>query len=634
MRAQPFLAIALLAIATLFVSLNLISANLLAGVRLDATQDRLYSVSDATKAVISKLDQKITFDFYASRGALAKDPALRLHGDTIADRLKTYVALSRGKIALIEHDTAPFSTAEEEAQKVGLIALSGEQQGDEPSYLGLVVRNNVDDTSIIAAFDPQREARLDYDLTRAILNTQMPSRTKIAVITSLPWLFSVDPNTMAINPIAKIAQELAATFDVTVVPPNFDTLPPDIKVLMLAQPGELSDFQLYLLDQFALRQGRLMILLDPASSIAKDGGGGVVSASQALGNLTQNWGFSVQSDVILDKAEALPVEAVISERRTVLPQPLYFSVPAQALSSSNLMTSGLSRGLHVATPGEIAFTQKSGLTFDPLLTTTTDTMRMAAARALASLTPQEVASEWEPAQSRFVLGAAISGTLISAFPDGPPPAPPRSAQAVTGIGPHLVSSTKPAEIVVIGDVDLLADSLYVAQDGDSADNAAFILNAMDILAGSDALVSLRARTASPRPLLVVERIKAQAQARVLEEEQQLQTSLETATARLDALEAKGSGAGFFSGQADGALSTSEQAEITRFRDEVINTRKRLRAVQEGVAKSVAQIKTLLIALTAFVVPLLVALTGIMVFVSRRSAARKARQRPMLEMRQN
>jgi ABC-type uncharacterized transport system involved in gliding motility auxiliary subunit len=186
----------------------------------------------------------------------------------------------------------------------------------------------------------------------------------------------------------------------------------------------------------------------------------------------------------------------------------------------------------------------------------------------------------------------------------------------------------------MGDADLLADSLYVAPDGDSADNAAFILNAMDILAGSDALVSLRARSASPRPLLVVERLKAQAQARVLDEEQQLQTRLETATARLDALEAKGSGAGFFSGQPEGALTSREQAEITRFRDEVLNTRKRLRTVQAGVANSVAQIKTLLIALTAFVVPILVALTGIVVFVTRRRAARKARHRPMLAMRHN
>ncbi len=637
MRARLFLVVALAAIATLFVSLNIMSANLLVGVRLDATQDRLYTLSEPTKAVVEKLDQKITFDFYASQAALAKDPALRLYGNRIRDLLKTYVALSRGKIALIEHDAAPFSKAEEDAQKARLVALSGEQQGDEPIYLGLVVRNSVVDTSIIPVFTPQREASLEYDLTRAILTTLTPRRAKIAVITSLPWLFSSDPNTMAIAPIAKIAQELAATFDVTVVPPDFDELPHDVEVLMLAQPSNLTEFQLYVLDQFALRQGRVMILLDPASSVAKDGGGGVVSASQSLGNLGENWGFSVQSDVILDKAEALPVETLISERRIVAPQPLYFAVPAQALTQGNLMTSGLSRGLHVATPGEIVFTQKSGLSFEPLMSTTSDTMRMAAARALSNLTPQEIASEWEPAQARFVLGAMVSGTLTSAFPDGPPPAPPRSAQATALLGPrailpHIVSSLKPAQIVVMGDADLLADSLYVAPDGDSADNAAFILNAMDILAGSDALVSLRARSASPRPLLVVERLKAQAQARVLDEEQQLQTRLETATARLDALEAKGSGAGFFSGQPEGALTTREQGEITRFRDEVLNTRKRLRTVQAGVANSVAQIKTLLIALTAFVLPILVALTGIVVFVTRRRAARKARHRPMLAMR--
>ena len=125
-------------------------------------------------------------------------------------------------------------------------------------------------------------------------------------------------------------------------------------------------------------------------------------------------------------------------------------------------------------------------------------------------------------------------------------------------------------------------------------------------------------------------MKAAAQARLLEEQQQLQTRLETATARLDALEAKGAGSGFFSGRPDAVLSRAEQDEVTRFRAEVLDTRTRLRKVQEGVRSSVAQIKTLLIVLSAFLVPLLIALAGIAVFTARRMTARKARRAPVME----
>jgi ABC-2 type transport system permease protein len=637
MKQGRFITLAFFAIAVMFVSINMAAANLLSGLRIDATHDRLYTLSAGTKATVKGLDEKITLDFYAAKGALADDPALRTYAARVRDLLKAYAALSKGKIVLVEHDPAPFSKAEDAALASGIKATPGLSPDDDPLYLGLVVRSAVEDKSVIPLFTPEREASLEYEVTRAITQTLSPQRPRVAIITSLPWLFDRDPETGAIKPVAKIANDLAASFDLAVLSPDFDQLPPNTKVVVLAQPGDLSDYQRYVLDQFALRQGRLMVLLDPASSVAKDGGGGVVADSQALGNLAGAWGFNVQGDVILDKTEALPVQAIIAGRQVVAPQPLYFSIPKQGLNPGNLMTASFGRGLHVGTPGEVVFTQNPALTFEPLMTTTPDTMRMDAVRALSGLNPDAVATDWTPANARFVIGASIAGKLKTAFPDGPPTAPPaRNPQMEALFGPrpallpHLGESQREAQIVVIGDVDLLADSFFVTPEGEAADNGAFILNGMDILAGTDALVGLRSRTPSARPLVVVERMKAEAQARLLEEQQQLQTRLETATARLDELEAKGAGAGFFSGRNDATLSGAEQAEMTRFRAEVLDTRKRLRGVQEGVRASVAQVKTMLIALSAFLVPLLIALAGVWVFTARRVAARRARRAPVIE----
>jgi ABC-2 type transport system permease protein len=636
MKQRAFLSIMLSAIALVFVSVNIMSANLLGSARLDATHDKLYTLATGTKGVVRGLQERVKLDFYAASGALADDPALRTYSARIRDLLKAYAAVSRGKVVLVEHDPAPFSPTEDQALAAGITATPGSGPDDDPLYLGLVVSNSINEKSVIPLFDPAREASLEYEITRAILATQNPVKPRIAVITSLPWLFQRDASTGAIVPVAKIAQDLAATFDVAIVPPDFDELPPRTKAVMLAQPGELSEYQRYLLDQFGLSQGRVLVLLDPASSVAKDGGGGAVANSQALGPLAQSWGFSVQGDVILDKAGALPVQAVIAGRQVVAPQPLYFLVPPSGLNKDYPLTASLRQGLHVGTPGEVVSSGRSDLVFQPLLVTSNDTMRMAAARALSGLNPDAVAQDWEPANARFTIGARITGTLKTAFPNGPPQAPTRSselsAELVTrpALAPHLNASSRNAQIVVVGDVDLLADSFYITDAGEAADNNNFILNAADVLAGSDALVGLRARTASARPLVVVERLKAQAQGRLLEEQQQLQTRLEAATARLDELEAKGAGAGFFSGQKGAALSSAEQAEVTRFRSEVLDTRKRLRGVQEGVRASVAQVKTLLIALTAFLVPLLIALIGLGVFTARRIKARQARRAPVME----
>jgi ABC-2 type transport system permease protein len=636
MKQRPFVFVVLAAFGIIFVCINLASSNFLASARLDATHDRLYTVSDGTKSVVRSLSEKVTLEYYVSSAALADDPILRTYAARIRDLLKAYAAMSKGKVDLVEYDAAPFSTTEDKALGEGIIATPGLGPDDPALYFGLVVRNAIDEKSVIPLFDPVREASLEYEITRAILATQSPAKPRIAIITSLPWLFDVEASNGAIRPVAKIATDLSNTFDIVLLPPDFDEFPPRTSAIILAQPGSLSDYQQYLLDQFGLRQGRLMVLLDPASSVAKDGGGGTVSNSQALGPLAQAWGFSVQADVILDKTNALPVQAVIAGRQVVAPQPLYFSVPPVGLNKDDLMTSGLRQGLHIGTPGEVVSSGRSGLNFSPLLTSSNDTMRLSAVRALSGSNPDAIALDWESANRRVVLGARISGRLKTAFPGGSPVAPARSEAMVALIGPrspqaaHLSSNVRDAQILVVGDVDLLADSFYQTPTGEAADNANFILNGADILAGSDALVGLRSRTPSLRPLVVVDRLKAEAQARLLEEQQQLQTKLEAATARLDELEAKSAGAGFFSSGDTAGLSGAEQAEVTRFRSEVQDTRKRLRGVQEGVRASVAQVKTMLIALSGILVPLFVTLAGLAVFTLRRTKARQARAKPVFE----
>lgn len=636
MRPRRFLVLAIMAIGVIFFALNSVSANLLSGLRIDATHDRLYTLSTGTKAMINGLDERVTLDFYAARDALSDDPLLRTYAARVRDLLKAYAALSNGKIVLNEFDPAPFSKAEDAALAMGLRGVSSSDPDAPALYLGLVVKNVVDNKQVIPLFQPEQEASLEYNITRAISATLNPAKPRIAVVSSLPWLFSPERDDTAYQPVAKVAADLAAAYDVAFLGSDFDQLPPNTQMVLLAQPPELGLYQLYLLDQFALNQGRIMVLLDPASAVAKDGGGGEVSATQSLGPLAQAWGFSVQGDVILDRQGALPVQALIDGRQVVAPQPLYFSIPKSGLNQTNLVTSGLGRGLHMGTAGEIVSTQTNGLTFEPLITTSNDTMRMDPVRALSGLNPQAIALEWESSGASITIGAALRGRLSTAFPNGPPPAPIRSPQQEAVFGPrptpapHLATGRSDAQILVIGDVDLLAESFYLTPQGDAADNAAFILNAIDILAGSDALVGLRSRTPSARPLVVVERLKAAAQARLLEEQQGLQTRLETATARLEELEAKGSGAGFFSDQTESALSSVEQRELDRFRGEILETRKRLRRVQEGVNASVGQIKTMLILLSAFLVPLLVALVGVWVFIARRMAARQARRTPVLE----
>jgi esterase/lipase len=111
-------------------------------------------------------------------------------------------------------------------------------------------------------------------------------------------------------------------------------------------------------------------------------------------------------------------------------------------------------------------------------------------------------------------------------------------------------------------------------------------------------------------LVVVEKLRQAAQTRVLEEEQALESRLELAETRLREIEAK---------EAAKDLITSEvtNRELAQVREEVRDTRTRLRNLQQGVREDVARIKTRLMVIPGIVIPLLILLAGLLIQVFRR-----------------
>ena len=60
--------------AILLVSINVFSSTMLRGVRLDLTEDRLFTVSDGTRQVLRAIDEPITVKFFFSRVLAGQSP--------------------------------------------------------------------------------------------------------------------------------------------------------------------------------------------------------------------------------------------------------------------------------------------------------------------------------------------------------------------------------------------------------------------------------------------------------------------------------------------------------------------------------------------------------------------------------
>ena len=271
-----------------------------------------------------------------------------------------------------------------------------------------------------------------------------------------------------------------------------------------------------------------------------------------------------------------------------------------------------------------------------------NTMRMPASAAMMRPSPYEVLGMWPQSGGRIeTIAVRLSGNLETAFPEGrpaaepseppaegeaaPAPAAPPTAEPEAPAAP-LARSATPAEIVIVADVDFLADDFYVdpQSGGSAADNASFALNAIDVLGGSDALVSLRSRAPSLRRMELVDEMEADADRRIQRRQEELQQELQETEARLAELQARGRGSGFFSGNLGAELTPEENAEIERFRTRVIEVRSELRQAERGLRGDIERLEAAVVFVNMWLAPLLVAGIGLFLFWRRQRRGRARR----------
>ncbi len=649
MSARRFAILAALALFVAFIAANLTANSWFRSWRLDLTENRLYSLSSGTQQMLNQLTEPVELTLYYSRDAAAALPQLQAYAGRVREMLQTFQARSGGRVRFVEVDVEAFAEEEDDAVEAGIEPFRPFESAD-PIYFGLTGANAIDDRRTIPFFDPQREPFLEYEITRLIYELENPDPTHVVLITSLP----MDPASAAASPSlggvhAVFSAEMGRLLEVTKLAPDFTQIPEEADVLAIIHPGALSQQQLYAIDQFVLRQGRAFIALDPAALSAQQTGGfdpfnpmASAPTSSSLEALLARWGVEMTPGVVLDLDNALPVQTQNPQTGQIeqLPQPLFFQVPAAQLDRQDLMTAWLRRGVNFGLAGGLSWSEREGVEVQTLARTSGNTMRMPASAALMRPTPYDVLSMWPQSGGRIeTVAIRLSGNLQTAFPEGRPPAPPpEPVDGDAGIAPPespaepeqasepLTYSATPAEIVIVSDVDFLADDFYVdpQSGGSAADNASFALNAIDVLGGSDALVSLRSRAPSLRRMDLVEEMEADASRRIQRRQEELQQELAETEDRLAELQARGRGSGFFSGNLGAELTPEENAEIERFRTRVIEVRSELRRTERELRGDIERLEGAVVFVNVWLAPLLVAGVGLFLFWRRQRRGRGRR----------
>ncbi|WP_339682240.1 Gldg family protein [uncultured Hyphomonas sp.] len=621
MKAKHYLIAATALTGIIFVSANLLVQNVFTGARIDFTENNLYTLSDATKTTLKTVAEPVDITFVYTRSTGQEFPAIRAYAARVRELLHVYESQSGGKIQVTEIDPVPFSPAEDQALAAGITAV--DTNGSDPLYFGIIGRNSIDDQRVMPFLAPEREVTLEYDLTRMVARLDDPDPPRVGILSSLPGLTAPGGEGGY-----TLLRDIHKSFDVESIAETFQSLPEDLDVLLVAQPPRLSPRQEWLIDQFVLRTGRAVFLVDPAAKTVASTGPFDMSDAETASSLMalgEAWGVTLSEDAVADAASALPVPVDTGGGRIEeLAHPLFLGIPAGDMNQDDLITADLSRTVNFGAPG--AFTADDlaeGSELTPLLTTGPSPSFIDATEAVTDMTPQQVLRQYQTEPAPLALAARLSGHLNTAFPQGAPafdePSDPMlaeiaRAEAASAL-PHISESETEAQIVLIADVDFIADEFYIIPNEQIvvADNGALVLNALDALAGGGELSRLRSRAPSLRRMERIDRMRENAEAIYFRQQAALQDNLQTTQARLEELQAIGAADGFFSGDLEADLTEAERTELLDLRQRIVDLRAQLREIERNYRRDIDSLEGTLKAINIWGGPFLVCLIGLFVW---------------------
>ena len=608
-----------------FLAFNALINTVFTSTRLDLTEDQLFTLSDGTREVLANVEEPIDLRFYYSEKFDEIDPDIARHSDRVRELLDEYERLSDGKIRIEIFDPQPFSTEEDLAVSDGLQGLPFDQSGAR-AYFGVSGTNSTDDVDVIGYLAPERSPFLEHDLTRLISNLADPEKPVVAVLTDLPMQgtqFDQYTPWLAIDGMRQF-------FDVKFLDKDATELPESISILVVAGAHTIQDELLYEMDQFVMNGGKALIFADPfAESMALAGPAagqlpppGVGQA--AIEPLLNAWGVVVErGDFVANLDDAIRVGFPDPEsgQQVAVDYVAWLDLQGARFSQEDAIIAQLQRVV-MSSSGAFTSAEDAETTLEPLIFTTANSDLMSAFDIAQQPNPISLRDKFESTDTVFNLAARLTGNVKSAFPDGPSDKVLESieddADKEALRAAHKTASNRSANIILVGDVDMLADQNW-AQVRDvageriiipTANNADFFINAIDNLRGNQGLVSLRGRGLTIRPFEVIEDMRREADNQFRAKEQELLGRIAEMEQTIERLQREEQTTGVL-------LTAQQQEEVDNFRVEMLDQRRELRKVQRSLREDVETLQRNVRLINIWAVPVLIALLAIILAVVRR-----------------
>ncbi|HEY4200735.1 MAG TPA: Gldg family protein [Devosiaceae bacterium] len=613
--AAPWIAGVLAVI--LFLAINIITGLRLDGTRFDLTEHRLYTLSDGTRDLIASLKEPVTITLYRSQGLIDAVPALQPQAAEVAELLRSIQQAGNGKITIRTVEVTPFSPEEDEALTYKLAGFNLATTG-EKGYFGLVGTNTVDSSETIPFLDPSREAFLQYDLTRFLSRLADPDEIKVSVMDGL----SMFGQTTTGRPPWAILDNLAQDYAVAPVPTDAPAIPADTDVLIVTHPATVSETGQRAIDQYVLSGKPALVFLDPDAEHSPPNMQNPnipQNPSSSLDTLMHAWGVNMDpTKVVGDNDMAIQTVGVAGQQRVVANYLPWLRVDGAAFNPEEPVTAKLNI-MRMSSAGSITPVAGATTTMTPLLQSTTNSMLFDTDVVVQRPNPNYLLGLFHASGQRQVLAAHVTGPVQTAFPT--PPAPP----AASADGTPAPAATQPLlkngtiNVIVVADTDMLADDHTVGKDGrPSSNNSDFVLNAVEELAGGNALVSLRGGGLASRPFTRIMALQADAESTYRATEQKLTQELADVQQKLLDLQQPTQ----FTRDQDAATVAQQQTAQAEFNTRMVDLRRQLYDVRLALRSDIETLEFKLRLFNIALMPALVILGALLLALWRRMRMRR------------
>ena len=589
--------------------------------RWDATEDRLYSLSDSTREILADLKHDVAVKVFYSQNIVNTPVQVKTYASRLLDFLAEYSYASGGRVSVEVHDPRPDSEEEEWAQKYAIRGI--DLPTGETLYFGLVA-TAADQEETIPFLDPSREENLEYDITRIIARVQTAKKPRIAILSGLPVMgrapmgFGMPQQGMA--PWLFVS-ELRKTYEVEALPPTADAIEEDLDLLLLVQPRGLDQRLLFAIDQYLLRGGSLLIFTDPLTVTDPQPG---AADAQPLAPLFTAWGIRTSAPQAV--ADMDNPTRLRNENNQIEDNPFWLSIRQDGINPEEIITSKL-ESLLLPVAGSIEKTADGPLTYQALVHSSANAALADGFSARFGI--GEVRRTFQASGDTYDLAVKLSGVFQTAFPDGRPPSANAAentedaGQTDSVAGEPLRQGVKAATVIVVADADMLFDGYYVSRQNFLGfemaqifnDNLNFVLNAAEMLAGGQSLINIRSRGKFQRPFTRVQALEQMALARWLDREQELLQKIDATNQKLQELEQRKDASQKL------ILSEEQEAEIQKFQEERLRINQELKVVRRNLRADIEALGATVKLINIFLMPLLVCIAGIGYAVYRRNRKR-------------